>query len=442
MTGGAIRSAGSQLITAAAGSLTTLAVAAILGPGGAGEYAVALALYLAVFTISTAGLQTGIAYAVSSGRWSPRSAFRQTQTAALVFGVSGAALGWLATELLPGVFRGVSSDALLLTLAAVPPALSWTFASAVALADDRYEIYAYPPAAQAALGLTGGVALAAIDGVTGTLAAVLASHMVTALGTVIVTARAVGSHDEGPAHSFRPALWFGLQTHASTVLSFVNYRFDVFLLNAVASQATVGQYSIAVSVTSAGWLLPRALSSVLTPRVARLDSIDASAEREMVEAKSIRHTVLVIGGSTVVLAVLLVVLVELILGPDFGPAIGYGLILLPGSAFVGLSSTLAAIIVGRGHALFALKASLLVTPLSVLVYVLLIPSYEAIGAAVASSCSYAVGALVGAHYFRISTGYSVRSVLLPTRGEIDDYRALLARPWGRRSTARNAVEPR
>lgn len=444
LTGGAVRSASSQLVTAVSGALTTLVLARILGPAGAGVYAIALSLLLGLMTLSTLGLQTGISYYVAAGTWSPRQAFAETQWAALVFGVVAIGVG-LGLKFVAGpAFRGLDVPLVLLTVSAVPFALSWTYASSVALAIDHYELYAVAQAAQSVVGLVASPVLAAIYGESGAIIGLTASNAVAAVVTFVWSIRVLLRATPPSGHRHEPgllrrAIGFGLQTHVSNVLSFVNYRLDLFVLNAVASAATVGQYSIAVSVMSAVWLLPRALSTVVIPRVARLRGTradDDAAYQDMVETKSIRHTTLLVVVSSLALAVLLVALVLLFYGPEFRPSIELGLILLPGTALLGIAGTVAAIIVARGRPDYTLWGALIATPPTILLYLVVVPAFDAVGAAIASTTSYAFVFFLTAYFYRRATRKSVWPVILPTRGEVDDYARLLAAARRSKSIAR------
>jgi O-antigen/teichoic acid export membrane protein len=191
---------------------------------------------------------------------------------------------------------------------------------------------------------------------------------------------------------------------------------------------------VAVAVTGVLWLLPQALSDVLFPRIAALATrSDAASSRtlEFVETKSMRHTVLVVAAGACGLAAALVFLVVPVYGAAFRPAVGLGLILLPGVALIGLTNPMAATLVGRGHPGYALATAAVVTPLTVLLYVLLIPSLHGTGAALASTVSYASSFVLIAVLYRRVTGRRVRDWLLPTRSELEDYRALVPaiREW-------------
>jgi O-antigen/teichoic acid export membrane protein len=430
LTGGAVRSAIAQAAVAVAGALTTLIVARLLGPSGAGAYAIALSLLLGLMALGTAGLETGTSYMVSAGRWSPQAAFRQTQLVALGLGLAAAGAGLGVRYLAPSAFEGVSVELIVVTAAALPFVLSWLYASYLALALDRYETYALPPVVQSVVALVAVTGLCAVYGLDGAIAGLLVSHAVAAALTFVRARREAaeipppaGASDEDAGSSpLFAAVRFGGKTYLANALGFITYRFDLFVLNAAASQAAVGRYSVAVSVTSAIWLLPRGLSGVVLPRVAALSATEQGAHREMVEVKSMRHVSLLVALSALAMATALVVLVEPLFGADFRAAIGLGLILLPGSALLGLSGVLSATTIGRGHPMYSLYNALITTPIAIALYALLIPAMGATGAALASTVLYTLSFAITAWFYRRVTGRRLLPLLIPTRSELRDYR--------------------
>lgn len=67
--------------------------------------------------------------------------------------------------------------------------------------------------------------------------------------------------------------------------------------------------------------------------------------------------------------------------------------------------------------------------LTLVLYLGLIPLFDAWGAAAASSVSYAANAVVGLVFFRRVTAIGFRRAFMPTREDLTDYRtaAVLAR---------------
>lgn len=420
-------SGASRITVAATGALTTIVVARLLGPDGTGGFAIALTLVMLMQTVSTLGVEHGIAYYVSSGRWSPREALGAARRVALAVGVLGA-LGCLGARMLfPSAFAGLTVGQTAVTVAALPFALGWFYSSYIGLAVDRYESFVLPPAVQSACTLGLVVVLASVGGLAGAVIALTAGHV---LGGATAAWLARGLPDragDGHPQQLRRAAAFGVKGYAANALQFLNFRLDLFILSAAVGAAAVGQLSVAVAVTTVMWLLPQALSDVLFPRIAALSAVegrDSEEVRAFVEAKSLRHAVLVIACGTVVLAGALLFLVVPVFTEKFRPAIELGLILLPGVALLGVGQILSATIVGRGKPIYSLYSALIVTPLTVALYLVLVPSLGAQGAALVKSASFTLSFALGVFFYRRVTGSVALSLFVPTRDELRDLRAL------------------
>jgi len=74
--------------------------------------------------------------------------------------------------------------------------------------------------------------------------------------------------------------------------------------------------------------------------------------------------------------------------------------------------------------MYSLYAGLVTLPLTLVLYVGLIPPLGASGAALASSLSYLLSFLLISWYYRRITGRRVLPLLYPTRAELEDLRSL------------------
>jgi O-antigen/teichoic acid export membrane protein len=413
----------------AVGALTAIAIARLLGPSGAGAFFVAQSLLMVLTVATTLGVEHGIVYYVSSGRWDARSAYGAALRVAAAAGLVGALIGLVARLIFPSAFAGLPVWLVAVAAGALPFALAWIFATYVALATDRYEAFVLPRFLQASGVLALGVLGALAYGVDGAVIGMTVSTVLVGLGTVIWARRVLPRGAPSQNRMLRRAVSFGIKAYAANGLQLLNYRLDVFLLAAVASAVAVGQYSVAVAVTSILWLLPAALSEVLYPRVAHLDARDdasAAEQLEMVETKSVRHVALMAILTAVLVALVLLFLVVPLFGSEFAAATGLGLILIPGAAAIGVGGTLSSSIVGRGRPTYSLYSALIVTPVTIMLYLVLIPSFDATGAALASTISYCLSFVVASFFYTRTTGRRVYRLLVPTRSELDDLRALPA----------------
>jgi stage V sporulation protein B len=327
-------------------------------------------------------------------------------------------------------FHAIPLATLAAALVSLPFMFSWLFTASIALACDRHGVYAGAFVAQAAINLLLLAALAPVLGVTGAVIALLASHIAVAAGLLSWGLRRLPRPNRGWLGRARAELErsarFGILTYVPNVLQLVNLRLDVFILNAVALQATVGHYAVAVGLTEIGSVLPRALGTAVFPRVAALGPVHDAGRQERVVIKSARHAVLLSGATALALAAVSPA-VPLIYGRHFQAAIGLVLLLVPGVVGLGVGNVLAANIVGKGLPEYGLYRALLVTPPTVGLYFLLIPRYGATGAAIASSVSYLAGAAVAKYFFARATGIRGIRQLLPGRDELADYRRLMVR---------------
>jgi O-antigen/teichoic acid export membrane protein len=420
-------------------ALTGVVVARLLGPSGTGTYALLANLTAALILFAGLGLATGITLEVGRGSWSLASALRGTQLAAIPLGLGGALLGLCFYAVTSGgVFKGVGYGLVAAPLISVPFGLAGAFAGAIAVARRLYSKYAFIALSNPLLTLIGVAALTIPWGLTG---AVVGS----AVGTILSAGIAVyllyvdrdhahGSPlDVAQSHRARPhlrrAFSLGVRGWGGDLLQFLNYRLDLFVVAAYASRGSVGQYSVALSLTGLGWLLPNAIASVFMPRVASLDA--AAARNEVSQqtasdasARMVRHSVLIEIPTVLILSAILVLLLPVLFGAQFRPAIDLGFLLLPGVVALGVGKVISAAVIGRGHTIYSLYSALLTAPPTVLLYFFLIPRWGATGGAIASSISYGLSTAMSIYFFRRASVAPLRAALVPRRSELDDYRKL------------------
>ena len=418
---GAAFSLATQGATIVGATITSVVIAHSVGPRGNGSFALVATIANVVTQLVALGLPTGITYFVSNRGWNAGAAMRQTQIAALTVGLAAAAIGTAITLAIPGLIAGLGDHALIAGFVAVPGLLSSTFAAAVALGEERYEAYGAIAVIQAALMTVIVSVLVITNGIPGAMTGFAAAQLTTAVAAVwIATPRAaerVGEH----VSRLYDAVRFGIKAWVAELLSLLAYRFDLFILNAYAGRASVGVYSVAVSLTALGWVLPGALQTVLLPRVAGVHAEDETGtEGDVLAARAVRHTVVLLVPTVIVLAILLVVAIPILYGSDFRHAIGLGFLLIPGVAALGLAKVCNAITMARGYARYPMYTTLFVVPPTVIGYLVLIPTIEATGAAIVSSASYISATGLALFYFHRATRIPMRE-LIPRRSDFADY---------------------
>ena len=415
-----------QLSTVAGGIVTSIFLAQTFGPAGTGTYALIGNLFAAVLLLAALGLPTGITFLVSRGAWPPRRALKQSLAAALPMGLAGTTLGlafyaWTNNS----VLEGISGGEALAVMAAVPFGLAWLFCSAIAIGCDLYERIATFQLSRAALTVVAVIGPGIAFGLSGAIVGFAAAQVLSAAAVGISLARFNRRESQEPASGvnrrettrpLRAAFRFGRRAWSADALQFLNYRLDLFILAAYVARADVGQYSLAVSLTMLAWLLPSAIGQVLLPRTASLDSASiggdvSRARADGAVARVIRHTVILQLPTGAAVVVLLVVGIPLVYGPPFHDSIVLGLLLLPGVLAASIAKVVSPVITGRGYPIYSVYNVLITVPVTVALYLLLIPPLGATGAALASTASYMLTTVLAMYFYRRVTDGSVRAAL-------------------------------
>jgi O-antigen/teichoic acid export membrane protein len=427
-----------RIVNAACAAGVGIVVARLLGPSGAGAFAVSASIVFALTAVSNLGLGLGLNYFVAIDRWRSGDALRDAQPAALLLG-TGSAL--LAAALFAGigdvVVRGIPAAVVAVALAAVPLALSTFFSLQVVLGARRYRAYGVAIVLQGVVTLTLVVILGAGFGLLGAVAGVTGGHAIMAAGLLAWGRRHLPREAPGGDRDvlarLRETASFSWKPYLANALHFLNLRVDVFILNAVATSAILGQYAVAMSVNTAGVLVPGALATVVLPWVAAAGGRGRELDQRTASVRSMRHAVLIAAMMAGLLAGA-VAAIPLVYGDAFREAITLGLILIPGTVAYGAGKVVASNILASGHPQYALYTAVLVTPPTVVLYLLLIPAMSATGAALVSTVSYISSSVLLLLFFRRATGIALRE-LIPRREEIEDWRRLVA------ALARRGLKP-
>lgn len=219
----------------------------------------------------------------------------------------------------------------------------------------------------------------------------------------------------GPS-ALRAVLAFSIPAYASNIVQFLNYRLDLFIVNAIVGIQAVGIYALAVSVAQLLWLLSQAAASVLLPTVAA--GIDSPHENARRSAQAARLVLYVSVAAAALLAVLGRFFIPALYGDAFRDSLEPFLLLLPGVAGFTIATVLAAHIAASGRPSINLLSAVAGLTVTLALDVTLIPTIGIRGAAIASSASYLTSAVVTIAVFVWMTGLSPRALLAPTRADL------------------------
>lgn len=214
--------------------------------------------------------------------------------------------------------------------------------------------------------------------------------------------------------SFREVLQFAMPSYLGNLAQFLNYRLDVFIVSILAGYASVGRYTLAVGLGQLIWLLSNAAATVLLPKI-------AAAEHENSAAHTMRVNRLSLGASfagAVVLGVTATQFIPILYGEAFRGSIDALLWILPGIVAFSTVNVLAAYLSGIGKPHLNLIVATISLIATISLDLLLIPKFDIVGAAIASTVSYTLSAVLTIRYFIRETKTPLRDLLLLTSSDV------------------------
>lgn len=397
---------------------TSVILARVLGPEGRGIYALAVLLPSLIVTFGNLGIGHATVYYVARGEFRRQEILGSNILLSAGIGCIGILTGLVAVLFFrEAVFPGVSPGYLLLALVLVPLEIFFSYINYVLLGAQQVKEFNYVQIAQAVLFLvfTAFALLGLRTGITGAIVAGLFSWLVVDTLVFRIARRVAGGIDLKLNSSYiKRATTYGVQAHLASILGFLNYRVDMFLVNGFLGPAAVGLYGVAVGLVEKLWMLSFAASTVLFPRVAA----ENEEQRQKEFTPLVVRTVLWITAlGAIALALLSHWIVVLLYSEAFLPAVGALQALLAGITALSAWRLLANDIAGRGFPGVNIYTGLVAVVTNIVLNLLWIPRYGIVGAAWASSVSYTVS-LFGALFFycRLS-GNRWTKVIFPQRGD-------------------------
>lgn len=381
--------------------LTAILVARHLGPQDFGTYRLALSLIWVLEFVSSLAFPNATAKFVAELSAGPTRAWA---SAVRFFLVPTTAL-WLAgfaglLAVRHPVARFYRDEALapllLLAALAVLPGL-WTGVLSAALQGrQRFGVLSLIGLVQAVATLVGSALIVSVGAGVSELLVLAAG--VNCLGTLLaaIACRAeLGSG--GPPAALPPALrarmWRYSVLVGATALTgaLLSERLEVFFLGRFWNATEVGFYSLAMTLAfHARRQIPSAIGEVLFPVIARLHGAGDAWGVRNAFVHATRYLAIVgfalgLGG-----AICAAPLLTLLFGTAYRPAAPALAILFAASGVIALSPPASSVILSTERHRFLLTSSLLVALANVLLDLLLIPPYAAVGAALANAITHSL----------------------------------------------------
>lgn len=197
---------------------------------------------------------------------------------------------------------------------------------------------------------------------------------------------------------------YGTFPMLSVLMSTLNYRVDVLMLNGQVADAAIGIYSVGVLLADRIWLVPDAMKGVMTSKLTK-----GKGDGEVAFVVRMCNTICAV----IVVGIILVgsPFINFVFGPEYKGAYSITLILLIGvfPMISYKSITAYNIVAGKQKASFWMLSVGVLS--NIVANYFLIPLYGIYGAGIASVISYIISAFLFLVHFCKNTGISVKDML-------------------------------
>ncbi len=370
--------------------LATAILVRALGPADKGLLDLSLLVPQMLALLLGAGVGAANGYFAGSRRFTIAQLSANSTAMVLVATVAGAAV--LAAGVASGAagrfVPGVPAPLIFLAAIALPFLLASTYLNALLQGLQRIPSVNLVTLGQSLIYLLLTVLLVQILdlGLNGALVGFVATSVASfALSSWLLRAEQGTARPRWSREVAGATLRYGMKAHAGSIVQFLNYRLDVFLVNAFLGSAQVGIYGISARLAETLWYLPNAVAFVIFPK--------AAAGARDLRTFTPKVFWITLGATALAGIGLLVVgrpLIVMAFSRDFAGAYPALVGLLPGAVLLGGAKVLSNDIAGRGFPHYNAINAVAGLLFTVVLDVVLIPRYGIVGAALASSVAYAV----------------------------------------------------
>jgi len=386
----AARTLGLKLVLVVVGTAGTVIVSRILGPEGRGVYYTPIVAAATVVALAKLGVEQANVYLYGSRSIPADRLAAQTGLVAVVAGGAGMLVMFALPSVLPSVFSDVPPLLVFICALTIPLSLHTQFIAGLQNLVGQVTLQFRAAIAAGTFQLAALVILALAR--TLTVGAVLATNLAATFVAWLWTLRA--SAVAPWAVRWDRALLgetvrHSLVLHIGVVLLFLHLRVDTFMVKAIDGAAALGIYSLAVVVAETVLLATDSVSIALLPRQVA-NALQESARVALRAARLNAYLALFFGVGLVATGW---ILIPVLFGASFVDAYPALVALLPGIIFISMQRVCGAPVLraGKPWRITAIYAASLT--LNVILNLIWIPKFGPVGASLASSVSYGLGAL-------------------------------------------------
>jgi O-antigen/teichoic acid export membrane protein len=182
---------------------------------------------------------------------------------------------------------------------------------------------------------------------------------------------------------FRHMFRYGVRTYVASIVMFLVFRVNVFFINTYLGEYDSGLYSIVLQISDLVYLLPVIMGMLLFPKVSANHS-----DTGLLTAKVFRFSLY--GMSIVCVGLMFIgrMIIVVLFGGDFEPAVEPLIFLLPGIVTLSLVTILNNDLAGRGLPIIVIIAPFVGLIITIIINLVFISAWGLVASSLASSLAF------------------------------------------------------
>ncbi|USK49598.1 MULTISPECIES: flippase [Bacillaceae] len=410
------------------GLLASIIIARSLGPEGNGLYQLIVLLPTTLMTLLNLGVGTSSVYYVGQKKYDIKDIIKTNTASGAVLSLVAVIIGLIGVMFFSDkFFEGVPPNYLYFILLIMPLLMLNDFYLVIFQGVQDFKSFnSLALLRQLAALITLVLFIFVLKiGLFGTVIAFIAGVVTQFIVTLILLNKNLKTNLFSGSFSkayFKESFSFGFKAHFSNVLSFINYRADIYLISMFLNPAAVGLYGVAVSIAERLWIVSQSISSVLYPAISSSSDVDSKNKLTSVISRNVLFFSIIAG---IVFYFASDLIFRLLFGEAYADSSDILKMLLPGIILFSVDRILSNDLAGRGKPELNMYTSIFTVASNIILNILLIPKIGIAGAAVSTSVTYSLSTLVKMILFKRETGVSYSKMVLLQKEDLILFKRLI-----------------
>lgn len=404
----------SQLFQRASIALIVVIVARFFGPMGQGVYSLLKNFVSICILFLDMGISVSIIYFAGKKIYPPSTLVWISTIAAFINGLIGIILANVLYLSFPSILKGINLQVFEWSISALPFFLLVSFLSVLFLGLQKIMIYNKLTIISNIIPM---LSIAILCYLFQDVKIVFVAILFSSICVTIISFLYFINADLIAKPTFnwkilRDLIVWGSRIQLGNILQYLNYRFDIFIINYFLNPMNVGLYFVAVAIAESILMTTKSMAIIILSDTVNLENKKSSTA---LTAKTSR-----IGFSlniiiSIAMAILSPWIIPFVFGEAFYNSVVPFILLLPGVIALSITNILASFITGIGFPQYNVNASGISCIFTILLNLLFIPLLGINGAAIATSVSYIASALLTIYYFKkISSDFVLKDIFFVT----------------------------